>query len=156
MADRGNEFFKKELVNWTKKLGITPPPPTAHSPWANGKIETQNQQIVLYWRSFLNDAWNNWCSLAPKIGLGHNTNVNYTKRKTLYETVFATKPQISISLKPRVYRKEHELCCSCFYKDAFLRHFWDKNATSNESTLLLPKNVSSKLLDHIHRETETS
>ena len=42
--DRGTLFIKTDFINWTKELGITLRPRTAHSPWNNGKVETQNQQ----------------------------------------------------------------------------------------------------------------
>ena len=57
--DRGTAFLNTEFINWTKELRITLRPRTAHSPWTNGKIETQNQHIGRYWRNFLNDAGNN-------------------------------------------------------------------------------------------------
>ena len=57
--DRGTAFINTEFLNWTKELGITLRPRTAHSPWTNGKIETQNQRVACYWRNFLNDAGNN-------------------------------------------------------------------------------------------------
>ena len=56
----GTAFINTEFINWTKELGITLRPRTAHSPWTNGKIETQNQHIARYWRNFLNDVGNNW------------------------------------------------------------------------------------------------
>ena len=79
--DRGTVFFNTEFINWTKELETTLRPRTAHSPWANGKIKTQNQHIARYWRNFLNDAGNNWSSLAPKYAFAHNTSVNYTTDK---------------------------------------------------------------------------
>ena len=54
--DRGTVFINTEFINWTKELGITLRPRTAHSPWINGKIETQKQHFARYWRNFLNDA----------------------------------------------------------------------------------------------------
>ena len=54
--DRGTAFINTEFINWTKELGITLRPRTAHSLWTNGKIETQNQHIARYWRNFLHDA----------------------------------------------------------------------------------------------------
>ena len=80
--DRGTAFINTEFINWTKELGITLRPRTAYSPWTNGKIETQNQHIARYWRNFLNDAGNNWSSLAPKFAFAYNTSVNYTTGKT--------------------------------------------------------------------------
>ena len=74
--DRGTAFINTEFINWTKDLVITLRPRTAYSPWKNGKIETQNQHIPRYWRSFLNDAGSNWSSLAPKFAFAHNTSVN--------------------------------------------------------------------------------
>ena len=112
--DRGTAFIHTEFINWTKELGITLRPRTAHSPWTNGKIETQNQHIARYWRNFLNDAGNNWSSLAPKIAFAHNTSVNYTTGETPYEIVFGTKPQYPMSLKLGIYRNKHKLCCSNF------------------------------------------
>ena len=97
--DQGTAFINTELINWTKELGITLRPRTTHSAWTNGKIETQNQHIARNWRNLLNDAGNNWSSLAPKFAFAHNTSVNYTTGTTPYEIVFGTKPQIPMSLK---------------------------------------------------------
>ena len=102
--DRGFAFINTEFINWIKELGITLRPRTAYSPWTNGKIETQNQHIARYWRNFLNDAGNNWFSLAPKFAFAHNTGVKYTTGKTSYEIVFRTKPQILMSLKLGLFR----------------------------------------------------
>ena len=44
--DRGTAFLHTDFVNWTKEFGITLRPRTAHSPWTNGKVETQNQHIA--------------------------------------------------------------------------------------------------------------
>ena len=136
--DRGTVFINTEFINWTKELGITLQPRTAHSPWTNGKIETQNQHIDRYWRSFLNDAGNNWSSLAPKFAFAHNTSVNYTTGKTPYETVFGTKPQIPMSLKLELYRNEHKFCCSDFCKDL-------------PSHSLSENNLKNQLLDNLLR-----
>ena len=64
--DRGTAFLNTDIVNWTKELGNTLRSRTAHSPWTNGKVETQNQRFARYWRSFLNAAGTNWAPLAPK------------------------------------------------------------------------------------------
>ena len=56
LHDRGTAFLNTDFVNWTKELGITLRPRTAHSPWTKGKVETQNQHFARYWRSFLNNA----------------------------------------------------------------------------------------------------
>ena len=92
VRDRGTAFINTDFVNWTKELGIALRPQTAYLPWTNGEIETQNQHIARYWRNFLNDAGNNWSSLAPKFAFARNTSSNYTIRKTPYEIVFGTKP----------------------------------------------------------------
>ena len=68
-------------------LGITLRSRTAHSPWTNGKIETQKQHIARYWRNLLKDAGINWSSLAPKFAFAHKTSVKYTSVKTPYEIV---------------------------------------------------------------------
>ena len=115
--DRGTVFINTEFINWTKELGNTLRPQTTHSPWTNGKIETQNQHIARFWRNFLNDAGNNWSSLAPKFAFAHNTSVNYTTGRTPHEFVFGTKPQFPMSLKLGLYRIKHKLCCSEFWKD---------------------------------------
>ena len=80
--DRDTAFINTEFINWTKELGITLRPRRAYSPWPNGKNETQNQHFARYWRNFLNDAGNNWSSLAPKFAFAHNTSVSYTTGKT--------------------------------------------------------------------------
>ena len=115
--DRRTAFINTDFVNWTKELGIKLRPRTAYSPWTNGKLETQNQHIARYWRSFLNDASNNWSHLAPKFAFAHNTSVSYTTRKTPYQIVFITKPQILMSFKLGLYRNKHKLCCSELCKD---------------------------------------
>ena len=145
--DRGTAFINTEFINWTKEFGITSRPRTTHSPWANGKIETQNQHIARYWRNFLNDAGNNWSSLAPKFAFAHNTSVNYTSGKTLDEIIFGTKPQITMSLKLGLYRNKHKLCCSEFCKD-LPSHSHTKNNPKNQllDNLLCPQ-LSYALLE---------
>ena len=146
--DRGTAFFNTDFVNWTKELGIILRPRAAHSPWTNGKVETQNQHIARYWRScFLNDAGTNWAPLAPKFAFAHNTSVNYTTGKTPYEIVFGAKPQISMSVKLGLYRNKHKLCCSEFCID-LPPHTHDENSTKNEflQKLLRPQ-LSQALLD---------
>ena len=110
--DRGTAFINTEFIKWTKELGITLRPRTAHSPWTFVKTETQNPHIAPYWRSFLNDVGCTWSSSAPKFAFAHNTSVNFTTGKTTYENVFGTKPQIPMSSKLGVYRNKHKLCCS--------------------------------------------
>ena len=46
VQDRGTAFINTDFINWTKELGITLRPRTAHSPWTDGKIETQIQNIA--------------------------------------------------------------------------------------------------------------
>ena len=58
--DRGTAIVNTEIINWTKKIGITLRSRTVYSPWANGKIETLNQNVGRYWRNLLNNAGNNW------------------------------------------------------------------------------------------------
>ena len=94
---RGTAFINIEFKNWTKELGVTLRPRTAHSPWTDAKIETQNQLIARYWRNFLNDAGNKWSSLALKFAFAHNNSGNYTTAKTPCEIVFGTNPQIPMS-----------------------------------------------------------
>ena len=145
--DRGTAFVNTDFVNWTKELGITLQPRTAHSRWTNGKVETQNQHIARYWRSFLNDAGTNWAHLAPKIAFAHNTSVNYTTGKTPYEIVFGVKPQIPMSVKLGLYRNKHKLCCSEICTD-LPPHTHDENSTKKElpQKLLRPQ-LSQALLD---------
>ena len=130
------------FVNWTKESGITLRQRTAYFPWTKGKIETQNQHKARYWRRFLNDTGNNLSSLAPKIAFSHNTSVNYTTLKTLYEIVFGPKPRIPMSLKLDLYRNKHNLCCSEFSKD-FPSHSQSENTMKNQ------------LLDNLFRQQLT-
>ena len=145
--DRGTAFINADFVNWTKELGITLRPRTAYSPWTNGKVDTQNQHIARYWRSFLNDAGNKWSLLAPKFAFAHNTSVNYTTGKTPYEIAFGTKPQTPMSLKLGLYRNKHKLCCDEFCKD-LPGHSHSENTTKNQllDNLLRPQ-LSHALLE---------
>ena len=129
--DRGTAFINTEFINWTKELGINLRPRTTHSPWTSGKIETQNQHIARYWRNFLNDAGNNWSSLAPKFPFAHNTNFKYATGKTSFEIVFATKPQILMSLKLGLYRNNHKLCGSDIWK-YLPSHSHSENSLKNQ------------------------
>ena len=148
--DRGTAFVNTEFVNWTKELGITLRPRTAHSPWTNGKVETQNQHIARYWRNFLNDSGNNWAQLAAKFAFAHNTSVNYTTGKTPYEIVFCNKPQIPMSLKLGLYRNKNKNCRSQFC-NGLPPHCHSENQVKNEllNGLLRPQ-LSQNLLE---RET---
>ena len=145
--DRGTAFINTEFIIWTKELGITLRPRTAHSPWTNGKIETQNQHIARYWQNFLNDAGNNWSSLAPKFAFAHNTSVNYTTGKTPYEIVFGTKPQFPMSLKLGLYRNKHKICCSDFCKDLPPHSHSENNLKNQLLDNLLRPQLSHALLE---------
>ena len=97
--------------------------------------------------NFLNDAGNNWSSLAPKFAFAHNTSVNYTTGKTPYENVFGTKPQIPMSLKLGLYRNKHKLCCSKFCEN-LPSHSHSENSLKSEllDNLLQPQ-LSQALLE---------
>ena len=145
--DRGAAFIKTDFINWTKELGMTLRLRTAYSSWTNGKVETQNQQIARYWRNFLNDAWTNSSSLAPKFAFAHNTSVNYTTGKTPYEIVFGTKPQIPMSLKLGLYRNKHKLCCSEFCKDLPSHSHSENNMKNQLLDNILKPQLSQALLE---------
>ena len=145
--DRDTAFNNTKSINWTKEHVISLIPRTAYSPWTSGKIETKNQHIARYWRSFPTDAGNNWSPLAPKLAFAHNAIVNYTTGKTPYQIVFGTKPQIPMSLKLRHYRNKHKLCCSKFCEN-LPSHFHSENSLKNEllDNLLQPQ-LSQALLE---------
>ena len=145
--DRGTAFINTEFINWTKQMGISLRPSTAHSPCTKGKIETQNQHIARYWRNFLNDAGNIWSSLAPKFAFAHNTSVNYTTGKTPYEIVFGTKPQIPMSLKLALYRNKHKFCCSDFCEDLPSHSHSENNLKNQLLDNLLRPQLSHTLLE---------
>ena len=145
--DRGTAFINTEFINWAKEFGITLRPRTAYSPWTKGKVETQNQNIARYWRNFLNDAGNNWSSLAPISAFAHNTSVNYTTGNTPDEIVFGTKSQIPMSLKLGLYRNKHKLCCSKFCQN-LPSHSQSENSLKNEMLdNLLQPHFSQDLLE---------
>ena len=147
--DRGTAFVNTEFVNWTKEFGITLRPRTAHSPWTNGKVETQNH-IARYWRNFLSESGNNWAQLAAKIAFALNTSVNYTTGKTPYEILFCNKPQIPMSPKLGLYRNKNKNCRSQFC-NGLPPHRYSENQVKNRllNGLLRPQ-LSQSLLD---RET---
>ena len=98
--ERGTAFVNThEFVNWTKIFGIALRPRTANSPRTNDKIETQNQHIARYWRTFLNKSGNNCAPFTAKFVFAHSTSVNYTTEKTPYQIVYCNKSQILMSLK---------------------------------------------------------
>ena len=147
IRDTGTAFLNTDFVNWTKNLGITLRPRTTHSRWTNSEVETQNQLIARYWRSFLNNAGTSWAPLGTKFAFGHNTSVNYPTDRTPYEIFFGAKPQIPMSVKLGFYRNKHKLCCSEFGTD-LPPHTHDENSLKNEllQKLLRPQ-LSQALLD---------
>ena len=149
--DRGTTFLITDFINWTKELGITLRPGTAHSTWTNGKVETQNQHIASYWRVFSNNAGTNWASLAPKFAFARNTSVNYTTGKTPYEIVFGTKPQIAMSVKLGLYRNKHMICCSEICTD-LPPHTHHENSTKNELLQKLLRPQLSRILSNRGRD----
>ena len=86
----------------------------------------------------MNDAGNNWYSLAPQFAFAHNSSVHYTTGKTPYEIVFGRKPEIPMSLKLGLYRNKHKHCCSEFCIDL-------PSHSHNEN------NLRNQLLDNILR-----
>ena len=133
-------------------LGVTLRPRTAHSLWTNGKIETQNQHIAHFCRSFLNDAGTNWASLGPKFAFAHITSVNYTTGKPPYKVVFGAKPQVPMSVKLGLYRNKHKLCCSEFCTN--LPPHTHENSTRNELLQNLLRSQLSQALLNQERDFE--
>ena len=145
--DRATVFIHTDFINWTKEFGLNLGPRTAPSTWTNGKVETQNQHKARYCRNLLNDAGNNWSSLAPKFAFAHNTNVNDLTGRSPYEIVFGTKPQTPMSLKHGLYCNKHKLCCFKFCKD-LPPHSHNENNLKNQllDNLLRPQ-LSQALLE---------
>ena len=146
--DKVTACFNTDFVNWTKVFGIILRARTAHSPWPNGKIETQNQHIARYWRKLLNDAGTNSASLASIFTFAHNTSVNYNTGKTTYEIVFGAKPEILMFAKLGFYGNKQKLCCSEICTDlpphthhenslkkSFFRNYFEHNSLSGSVRL---------------------
>ena len=95
----------------------------------------------------MNDAGNNWSSLAPKFAFADNTSVNYTTGRTPYEIVFGTKPQIHMSLKLEFYRNKRKLCCSEFCNDLPSHSHSENNLENQLLDNLLPPQLSHALLE---------
>ena len=110
--DRGSAFIKIEVTNWATELGITLAPKTDHSPWANGKIEKQNNHLTQYFRQFLSKNSSNWASLI--LASAHITGVNTGTDSTPYEIILGSKHQIPLSLKLGLMRDTRRLCHSDF------------------------------------------
>ena len=128
-------------------MGITLRPRTAYLPWTFGKIEDENQHIARYWRNFLDDAGNNWSSLAPKFAFAHKTSVSYTTGKTPYEIVLGRKRQISMSFKLGLYRNKHKLWCSQFCKNLPSQSQSENNLKNQLLDNLLRPQLSQVLLE---------
>ena len=146
VQDRGTAFINTDFINWTKELGITLRPHTGHLPLINGKFETKNQHNARFWRNFFKDVGINWSSQAPKFAFAHNTKVNYTTGKKPYETVFAIKLQILMSLKLGLYRNKHKLCCSVFCEDLPSHSHSENNLKNQLLDNLLRPQLSPALL----------
>ena len=65
--DRSSAFVDIEVTNWATELGITLAPQTDHSPWANGKVEIQNEHLTQFFRHFLSKNGPYWALLAPNL-----------------------------------------------------------------------------------------
>ena len=118
--DRCTAFINTEFIKCTKELGITQRPRTAHSPWTNGKIETQNQHIARYRGSFLNDARNIWFHKHRSL---HSPTIQVS-------TTRLEKPHMKLSLGPN-----HKFLCPSR---------WDFNRINNN--FAVPKFVKTSLL----------
>ena len=125
----------------------------------------------------MNDAGNNWSSLAPKFAFAHNTSGNHTIGEKPYKTVFGTEPQITMSLKLGLYRKKLKFVLNSaktyyliltvrttyriryqriFFDHNLHKHFWNRNATSKESIMLLSKDVENNHLDRMPTEMDSN
>ena len=112
--DRGSAFINIKVTNWATELGITLAPRTDHSPWANRKVEIQNNYLTLYFCHFSSKNGSNWASLAQKLAFAQNTSVNTATGSTHYEIVIVSKPQIPLSLKLALMRVTRKICHSDF------------------------------------------
>ena len=112
------------------------------------KLKPTINTLSVIGATFLNDAESNLSSIASKFACARNTSVNYTTGKTLYEIVFGTKPQISMSLKLGLSRNKHKLCCSEFCKDLPFHSQSENNLKNQLLDNLLRPQLSQALLEH--------
>ena len=57
--DRVISFMSTDLSTFLLEFGTTHAPKTKWSPWTNGKVEIQNEQLSRYFRCYLSEAGNN-------------------------------------------------------------------------------------------------
>ena len=144
--DRRTAFFNTDFVNWTKEMGINLRPSTAHSPWTNGKVETQNQHIARYWLFSINDSGFNWASFEPKFAFSNITSAIYNTSTTPYEILFRASAQIPMSVTLGFYRNKHDSCCYAFCNKMPPRSQSQKSLKNKLLHLFLRPQLSQTLL----------
>ena len=170
------QLFLTQTVNWTKVLGITLPPRTAHSPWTNGKVETQNRHIARFWEAF-------WIMLALTGLPSHQRLPSRTVLVliTLLEKLFTKSylapnhrflclsnwdsiviniTQVSLNSVPtclliltmKTLRRTNSE--RNYFDHSFLSLCWTEKEISNEFTLPLLNGVENKKTVPTHTETD--
>ena len=132
--------------DFNKELGTTLALCTTCSSWTTGKVEVQNQHLTTFWRNFKNQSGNNWSKVASKFAFAHNTSVNYTTGQTHYEIVFATKPQVPMTLKLRLLRDKHNLCKSEFCAGLQSHTHCENSLPNNSLNRLFQQQLSDEIL----------
>ena len=158
MHDRVTAFIKTEFINRTKELGIILRTPPLTRSGQMAKLKPKTNILIGTGEIFL---------MMPEItGLrlhrrlhSHTTQLSTIKLANPYEYVFATKPQIPMSLKLGLYPNKHKLCCSDFCMD-LPSHSHTENSLKNElMDNLLELQLSQVILErertfeHIHSST---
>ena len=130
VLEKGTAFINTDFINCTKELGNTLRTQTAHSPWPNDKIETQNHHIVRYWQNLRNHAGNSWFSLAPNfLFLTKHVSIIQLEKHPLRNSL-VQNPKFQMSLKDGLQRNQQKRCSTTFCKDSPLHSRSENNMKS--------------------------
>ena len=98
-SDNGSEYINTELTHLCNYFEIKFKPSTTYAPWTNGLVEGTNRIIGQFFRTLLNEKYQNWSRKAKFFPYAYNTQYQTRLGMSPYEVVFNQKPRKPTKIK---------------------------------------------------------
>ena len=98
-SDNGSEYINAELTLLSNYFEIKFKPSTTYPPRTNSLVEGTNRIIGQFFRTLLNENYNNWSRKAKFFPYAYNTQYQIRLGVSPYEVVFNQKPRKPTKIK---------------------------------------------------------
>ena len=93
-------------------MAIRDPPRTAYSPWTNGIVELQNENLGTHLRMFRQNTPSDWARQVHMYAYAHVSQPLFALNNSPHEIVFHKRPRIPVTFDLNFNRNFNRTCVS--------------------------------------------